>query len=57
MTTKEMLVELEYALLCNDKRNQEELYKLLEAKGINSDEANNQCFKIYVKGDWYERVY
>ena len=51
MTTKEMLVELEYALLCNDKRNQEELYKLLEAKGINSDEANNQCFKIYVKGD------
>ena len=51
MTTKEILVELEYALLCNDKRNQEELYKLLEVKGINRDEANEACFKIYVKGD------
>jgi hypothetical protein len=50
-TIKDMLVELEYALLCNDKRHQQELFDLLKQKGIDEDEARIRAMNIYLRGE------
>ena len=51
MTTKEILTELHYAILCGDKRNQEELYEILEEKGMNREEASIKAFNIYIHNE------
>jgi hypothetical protein len=48
--TKELLKELEYAILSNDKRCQNEILDILEAGGINREEACIICFNIYLRG-------
>ena len=52
MQIKDMLVELEYAILYNDKRHQQELFDLLKQKGINEEEARIRAMNIYLRGEW-----
>ena len=49
MTMKEILGELNYAILTNDKRCQTELYKLLKEYGIDKEEADEKALNIYIK--------
>ena len=51
METQQILKELEYALLTNDVRLQNELLAMLELRGIDKESACISAFNIYIRGE------